>query len=72
MGRREAATHGASWLARGGGGVTWRDGIRQSEVEGAADMFGVEEKLSGGARMKKTRVSSANLEGLHIFIGRGS
>ena len=59
-------------MARGGGGVMWRRLIRRSGASGRADIVRRGEDVSGGAREGIFRVSSANLEGLHIFIGRGS
>ena len=52
--------------------VTWHSAIGREDVAGRAAIVRRGEDASGGAREGIFRVSSANLEGLHIFIGRGS
>ena len=53
--------------------MTCRDAIGWSDVAAAADIVRLGADVSGGARMKKTRVWTARKIGeSHIFIGRGS
>ena len=62
---------GREWLGAAAQ-VTWRAPIGGGEVAAAVDMSGDGMDMSGGARRKRTRVSSANFGEGHIFIGRGS
>ena len=69
--RRPAEVALADWRGRRQW-VTWHSAIGWEDMAGGADIVRRGEDASGGAREGIFRVSSTNLEGLHIFIGRGS
>ena len=57
VGGGEAEVSCSHWSERCGGGV---------------DVSAGETDMSGGAMRREIRVSSAKMNGVHIFIGRGS